>query len=215
MRIKLLLFFLLSYSYLYPQRNFIDIRPKALNIGVYDAKKVVRNTDKALYGQEAENAFWKLVEKNDTLKKKWMFEIPDADGNISYSTEYEILTYYPDLGIVIHTGGHGYTGIDDINMEKDICGDPKTYAYSPSGRYRISGLYDDGMRYFLEENIDGNYQCLDLIFYGEFVSGFYWYDDETIHYLKERTRYTKEGEEIKYWVGYSTKFYRKKNDRSD
>lgn len=209
MRIKLLLIFISSSLYLYPQRDLIDIRPKALDVGLYDATKVVKNNYKVFHGEEAEREFWELVEKDETLRKKWMFESIHEGGTISYMTEYEILTYYPDLGVVIHTGGHGYTGIDDIDKGKYLCGDPQTYAYSPSGKYRISGLDNDGMRYFLEEKIGGEYQCLDMIFYHESVSGFYWVDDETIHYLKERLRYTEEGKEIKYWVGYSTKFYHK------
>ena len=37
---------------------------------------------------------------------------------------------------------------------------------------------------------------------GRNMSGVYWVDDETIHYLKEK----KNLDDTKYWIGYSTKF---------
>lgn len=169
--------------------------PKALNVGEYKYNKIKRNTYKVLEGQEA----YKAVEKRISNDK----ELQDMVGG--YLEEQEIYCYYPEEDValfndpvmtvaLLHMGnGSGY-------------GDPKSYLYSPSKRYRFSTLDADGYKFFLEEKINDKYELCESVRLGGVPDSYYWEDENTLHFLVERERYD-EGTRTytKYWIGYSTK----------
>lgn len=187
----------------FSQQKDYAIHSKALGIGIYDAKKRVKNNYKVFYAEEAEREFEKVLQTDNKLRKLFISEISDENGNILYIREREIYEYYPELGIIIEGGGHGYISAFDIIKKKEVYGNPSTYAYSPSRKYRFSGLNKDGMHYYLEEKINEEYVLIGNIYFDGIVDGFYWIDDETIYYLKEKIK----ANGSKYWIAYSGQFY--------
>jgi len=162
------------------------VESKLLDTGVYNPEKVAKNSFKVFLDEEADQEFDKILSKDPELRKLYVSDVIDGEGPITSIREQEIYKYYPELGIILETGGHGYPSAFDIKNKKDVCGDPATYAYSPSGRYRLSGLDVDGMYYYLEEKVNNEYICLGRVYFDGIISGYYWVDEETIYYLDEQ-----------------------------
>lgn len=203
----LIIIFLLSISNTYARSPIVPCKIRALDVGVYDAKKVIKNSYKVYYDEEAEKEFEKVLNRDEELRKIFIEELIDDDGNPYYIREREVYEYCPELGIIVEGGGHGYISVFNLNTKKEICtGSPASIIHSPSGKYRFSELMNDGMHYYLEEKVDGEYVCLGLVFDYYYptngFSGFYWHDDKTIYYLKEARR----NDGSVYWRGYSLTF---------
>jgi len=183
----------------FTQDKRFELHPKALDIAVYNPHEVVKYSYQVLYGEDAENAVGKiLMADEDLIQRFW-----GDNDNVSMETlENEILKYYPEAGVFFYNTPVTM-GIFDIKNKRDIYGDPLTYAYSPSGRYRFSSLDDDGLHYYLEEKIDGEYRLKGTVNVEGIISGFYWVDEETIYYLRERSKY----DGSRYWVAYSSRFF--------
>lgn len=206
-KLFLLIILLLSVLNIYAQPTVVPAKIRALDVGVYDAKKVVKSGYKVYYDEEAEKEFEKVLAADKELNKLFIQELVDNDGNTYYVRERQVYEYCPELGIIVEGGGHGYVSVFDLNTKKEICaGSPASIIYSPSGKYRFSGLMNDGMHYYLEEKVDGEYVCLGLAFpyhwANNAVSGFYWHDDKAIYCLKEARR----NDDSIYWKGYSITF---------
>lgn len=179
------------------------IDSQVLDSKLYDSQKVANNSLKVFYGEEADKEFDKLLLKDKELRKLYIVEQKDDKGNISFFREQEIYKYYPILGIILETGGHGYTGAFDIKNKKYICGDPATYAYSPSHKYRLSSLDVDGAYYYLEEKKNKEFICLGRVYFDGNISGYYWVDEKTIHYLLEGEKEDRS----KQWIAYSGRWF--------
>lgn len=197
MKLKFLLLFLilLNISSSYSQEEELNVRIKALDIGEYQYSKVKKNTIKALYGAEALKALEKRIEGNQKLS--------DFIGGTML--EQDIVSYYPQEDIVLFECPVRSIRVFDLKNISDSYGDPATYAYSPSGKYRFSTLEADGIHYYLEEKINEKYVYLGRVFppyLTEKLSGFYWHDDKTLHYLKECNK----TDGSTYWRAYSVKF---------
>lgn len=191
-----LLFVLLNCAYICSQEKCCyDINTKALDVGVYDYSKVKKSKLKVLYGEEARKALAKRIEENQ--------ELIDFVGG--WLEEQEIISYYPQEDVVLFVDPAITVGVFNLKKIKEGGGDPGSYIYSPSGKYRFSTLDADGMHYYLERKINGEYRLCKGISIRGTEGSFYWKDDDTIHYLQERNRYTDADEPIKYWIGYAAK----------
>jgi len=188
------------------QERKMQIRPRALDIGVYDYSKVKKNSYKIYYEEEADQKFDELLMQSEKLKKSGIFGeyIKQENDSVIFFMEEEAYEYCPELNYVMKTGGHGFVSAYDLNSLEELFVNPSTYVYSPSGKYRFGTYEYDGVRYYLEVK-EGTSYIPYLIAYGlkGDMIGVYWIDDETIHYLKE----IENGDGSTYYIGYSTKFY--------
>jgi hypothetical protein len=202
--ISLSLFFCLS-TYAYSQKIAIRTSLETLEDGVYQHKKATKKSYKTFYNEDAEQKLWKILMMNDELKETLgVFESTDSVGNKVLMRENEAFEYCPKLGYIIYTGGHGYILVYDLKNKKELCSNPSTYAYSPSKKYRFGSLQDDGVKYFLEEKVEGEYICYNIYFPNQ-IYGIYWADDETLYFLCEETN----DDGSKHQVAYSAKFLKK------
>lgn len=167
---------------------------KALDIGMYDYKKLKKSKLKVLIGEEARKAVEKRIEGNEALI--------DLVGG--YLLEQDIISYYPEVDVALFENPVISVSVFDLKNIKESYGDPATYIYSPSGKYRFSYLDADGMKFYLERKVNGEYQLCEGPMIGGSANSFYWESDDVICYLREKTRYNKKGEEITYWIGYAT-----------
>lgn len=190
------------------EEQVYELRPKALEVGEYDFSKFKKHYTRVLYGEEADKAFRERI-KGDKEAMNYFLGIPSPpDPEIDYATEIEseVFAYYPDDDIVfINTPVCLWAA--DIRNRRDGT-DPTTYAYSPSGKYRFSYFVGDAnAEYFLEEKIGdtfflkGKVHILGNVF--ATYCNFYWVDEETVYFLKEKLR--EDG--TRYWLGYYSKFY--------
>ncbi|MBB4034841.1 hypothetical protein GGR21_000728 [Dysgonomonas hofstadii] len=206
-KILLLMLIMCSVSQIYAQEKQLQIRPKALDIGVYDYSKVKRNPHKVYYEQEAEQKFSELLMQNERLKDSGIFGeyIKLENDSTIFFREQEAYEYCPELNYVMITGGHGFVSAYDLVSLEEIFVNPSSYVYSPSKKYRFGTFEYDGVRYYIEVEEGETYVPYLLAYGGKGeMSGIYWIDDETICYLKE---YEK-ADGSKYHIGYSTKFYK-------
>lgn len=190
----------------YAQEKRYGISPKALDVGVYDYSKVKKNPYKIYYDEEAEKKFSEVLMSDARLRSLDAFGeyIRQEDGSTVYFREQEAYEYCPELEYVMITGGHGYVSAYDLKTLEEIFVNPSSYVYSPSGKYRFGTFEYDGMKYYIEVKEGNKYTPYLICYMGAgFMSGVYWVDDETIHYLSEKER----TDGSKYWIGYSTKFY--------
>lgn len=184
------------------QERRYDINPKALNAGVYDPGKVKKNPYKVYYGGKADEKFDKLLRSDARLRNFSPFGeyIKRDDGSTVYFREQEAYEYCPELGYVMITGVHGYVSAYDLKTLEEIFVNPSSYVYSPSGKYRFGTFDYDGMKYYIEVREGDKYTPYLLCYtYRGFMSGVYWVDDQTIHYLSEQER----SDGTKYQDGYS------------
>lgn len=204
----------INTCYIFSQNVHYTMRPKALDIGVYDYSKVKKNSYKIYYEQEAEKKFIELLMQSERLKNSGIFGsyIKDENDSTIFFMEEEAYEYCPELDYVMKTGGHGYVSAYDLTSLEEIFVNPSTYVYSPSGKYRFGTFEYDGVRYYIEVK-EGDKYIPYLLFYGlkGDISGVYWADDETIHYLKEKLK----PDESKYWIAYSSKFYPVENKETE
>lgn len=193
-------------SQLHAQEKQYCIRPKVLAVGVYDYGKVKKNPYQIYYDEEADEKFGELLLKDEKLRSSNTFGvyIDQENGPPVYFREESASEYCPELNYVIITGGHGYVSVYDLKTLEEISVNPSSYVYSPSGKYRFGTLKNDGIHYYIEVKENGKYVPY-FLFYGSErnMSGVYWHDDETIHFLKAKER----GDGSTYWIGYSTGFY--------
>lgn len=198
------------FSTLHAQEKQYQIRPKALDVGVYDYSKVKKNQYKVYYDDEAEKEFEERLMLDERLKSVNAFGeyIKRDDGSTIYFREQEACEYCPELEYVIITGGHGFISAYDLRTLEAIFVNPSSYVYSPSGKYRFGTFQYDGREYYIEVK-EGDKYIPYLLFYGNEgdMSGVYWVDDETIHYLSKKER----ADGSIYQIGYSTKFYEVNN----
>ncbi|NDV60424.1 hypothetical protein [Bacteroides sp. 519] len=191
---------------LYTQEKQYRIRPKALDVGVYDYSKVIKKPFKVYYDEEADKLFEQLLMADERLKNFDQFGeyIKQEDGTTVYFREQWAYEYCPELDYVMITGGHGYPSAYNLTTLEEIFVNPSSYVYSPSGKYRFGTFHFDGVEYYIEVKEGDKYIPYNLFNMGEgYMTGVYWVDDETIHFLKEIQR----DDDSKYWIGYSTKFY--------
>jgi len=182
------------------------MRPKALDVGVYDYSKVKKNSYKIYYEEEADQKFNEILMQSEKLKNSGIFGtyIKQDNDSIIFFMEEEAYEYCPELNYVMKTGGHGFVSAYDLISLEEIFVNPSTYVYSPSKQYRFGTFEYDGMQYYIEVK-EGAIYVPYLLFYGlkGDISGVYWTDEETICYLRERTK----SDGTKYWVAYSGRFY--------
>lgn len=194
---KIFILFLLHFgvvSLFSQEKCCYKINTKALDIGVYDYKKLKKSKFKMLTGEEARKAVEKRIEGNQTL----------IDFVGGYLLEQEIISYYPEVDVALFNDPVISVSVFDLKSIKECYGDPATYVYSPSGKYRFSYLDADGMKFYLERKINGEYQLCEGPMIGGSANSFYWESDDVICYLREKKRNNKKGEEIIYWIGYKT-----------
>ncbi|MCC8019985.1 MAG: hypothetical protein LIO85_09485 [Rikenellaceae bacterium] len=199
---RLLLFFSLFFSagQVFGQNYDFIVRGRALDAGVFDFDRIRREPLRVFYDDEADRQFEKLLERDPELRSIFV-------GESNALRESEAREYYPDHGVVLLTGGHGFISAYDVNLKKDVCGSPQFTFYSPSERYRLTGLLFDGIiEYCLEEKVDGKYHCLGSVHFVNHGSPrqCYWVDDETIRYLRE----IKRSDDTRYWIGYEGRIER-------
>lgn len=184
-RIISLCFFLLLTGNIYSQEIYFEISDKPLAAEVYKNKKTAKKSYKTFYNEEAEQEMMKVVAKDSELKELLgVYETADSLGNKILTRENEAFEYCPKLGYIIETGGHGFISVYDLKNKKRICSNPITYIYSPSKKYRLGSLDDDGIKFFVEEKVGDQYICHNIFFPGN-ISSIYWVDDETLYFLKE------------------------------
>lgn len=202
----LFMLILCCVSYSQAQHKPFKWHTRALDAGVYDGRKVKKNRHKIYYDKQADDRFMKDMRRSKSLQQSGVFgEALMSMDSIDHYRENEVIEYCPKLGYVLMTGGHGYILGYDLNERESLYVNPSTYVCSPSGYYRFGTFEEDGMRYYLEvREADGEYATYQLCHgqTGE-VSGVYWDDDNTLHYLV-RERNESNGKE--HWVGYSTTF---------
>lgn len=166
---------------------------KVLDVGVYDYGKVKKSIIKELHGEEARKALAERIKGNQEL-------ISFIGG---YLEEQDIIAYYPSEDIAIFECPARGAGVHDLKKLADGFGEPKTYVYSPSKRFRFSSFQADGLHFYLEEKVNGKYQLCECPITGT-ENSFYWEDDNTICYLKDNFRYVDD-QKVEYWIGYRTK----------
>lgn len=170
-----------------------SVKIKALEVGCYDYSKPKKRKFKVFYDKEAES---KLIErfKRDKVLAEYL------SGTLN---EFDVIAYYPTENVALIECPVRSVGVFNLKKMTDGYGDPATYLYSPSGKYRFSSLNADGVFYFIEEKIDNEYlflgQISDLSIYENRLSGFYWNDDNTLYYLKECAM----DDGTAFWKGYS------------
>lgn len=178
---------------IYSQDKVFKLKIRDLHTDIYDYSKPKKNVLKVFYGNEALDSLEIRVGKNAALKNfigGWM-------------EEQDIISYYPSVDIALFEDPATSVSVFDLKNMKDACGDPTTYAYSPSGKYRVSSLNADGVHHYLEEKIDGIYQRSQKLEIDAIIYSFYWKNYNTVYYLQERRRYIDNETEIKYEVAYS------------
>lgn len=192
---------------LFAQESQIQMKPKALDAGVYDYGKVKKKSYKIYYDEEADVKFREALMQSERLKNSGIFGeyIAQDDGSTIFFMEEEAYEYCPELSYVMKTGGHGYVSAYNLETLEELFVNPSTYVYSPSKKYRFGTFEYDGMRFYLEIKEEGKYVPY-LIFYGTKgdMKGVYWVDDEAIHYLQDKEK----PDGSVYQIGYSTKFYK-------
>ena len=204
-RTAVLLSVLLSllFSALHAQRTkCLRITKKALDIGVYDYGKVKKSPYKVYYGKQAEDKFTEVLMKSERLMNSGKFgqyRTPDdfvTDDVVAYE-------YCPELNYVMTTGGHGYAFAYDLETLEEIFVNPSTFVYSPSGCYRF-GTFDveAGTEIYLEVKQGDKWVSHLRGVSPTMIEGVYWFDDQTIHYLKKK----ESPSGTSYWIGYSMKF---------
>ncbi len=208
MKTKFLFLFILCCTLrVSAQEKQLQIKPKALDIGVYDYSKVKKNPYKIYRDREADVKFTEMLMQNEKLKNSGLFGqyIKQDNDSIVFFMEEEAYEYCPELNYVMKTGGHGFVSAYDLATLEEIFVNPSSYVYSPSGNYRFGTFEYDGMKYYLEVK-EGDKYVPYLLFYGVrgSMEGVYWVDDETIHDLKEMEK----PDGSKYQIGYSAKFYK-------
>lgn len=199
---------------LHAQEKQYEIRRKVLDVGVYDYSKVQKKkTYKIYYEAEAEEKFSKLLMSDDRLRSTNAFGqyMDQEDGSTVFLRELDAEEYCPELNYVQLIGGHGYISIYDLETLEEIYTNPSTHVYSPSGKYRFGTFEFDGMSFFIEIKQGGKYvpYLLAKSANKDFISGVYWHDDETMHYLMEK----KGADDSIYWIGYSAKLYKVGNNK--
>lgn len=207
----LICFVMHSVSTVAQEEQEYELRLRALEVGEYDFSKYKKHYTRVLYGEEANEAFKKRI-MGDKEAMNYFLGIPSLpDPEIDYATEIEseVFAYFPDDDIVfINTPVCLWAA--DIKNRRDGT-DPTTYAYSPSGKYRFSYFVGDGdTEYFLEEKVGDAFYLKSKVYilgnaYASYCN-FYWVDEETVYFLKEKLR--EDG--AKYWLGYYSKFYLRK-----
>lgn len=198
-------------SQMLAQDKQYQIRSKALDIGVYDYSKVKKKLYKIYYEEEAEEKFSELLMVDERLLNSGIFGeyITFENDSIEFFREQEAYEYCPELAYVMITGGHGYVSAYDLNTLEQIFVNPSSYIYSPSRKYRFGTFEFDGIHYYLEVKENNKYIPYFLFSGSEGdMTGVYWIDDETIHYLKEKKRQ----DDSIYWIGYSAKFHKIDNN---
>ena len=193
----------LLFSALHAQRTkCLRITKKALDIGVYDYGKVKKSPYKVYYGKQAEDKFTEVLMKSERLMNSGKFgqyRTPDdfvTDDVVAYE-------YCPELNYVMTTGGHGYAFAYDLETLEEIFVNPSTFVYSPSGCYRF-GTFDveAGTEIYLEVKQGDKWVSHLRGVCPTMIEGVYWFDDQTIHYLKKK----ESPSGTSYWIGYSMKF---------
>lgn len=206
-RLTIIILILVAYTtcQLHAQEKQYYIEPSVLDFGVYDYDKIEKNSYRIYYDKEADEKFYELVMSDERLRgfNEFGEYIEQEDGTMIFFREQWAYEYCPELKYVMITGGHGYVSAYDLITLQEIFVNPSSYVYSPSGKYRFGTFEYDGVRYYIEVKEDGKYIpyfiCREDV---GTISGVYWVDDETIHYLKEKKR-----DNSIFWIGYSTKFH--------
>lgn len=196
------------------QEKRYGIYPRALDIGVYDYSKAKKCPYKIYYNENAEGKFNERLMSDERLRSVADFGeyITQEDGSTIYFREQEAYEYCPKLEYVMITGGHGFVSAYDLRTLEEIFVNPSSYVYSPSGKYRFGTFEYDGMSYYIEVKEGDKYTPYFICHNSTgFMTGVYWADDETIHYLSEKER----ADGSKYSIGYSTKFYEMVTDYLD
>lgn len=198
---------LISSTDVQTQEKQYKIYRKALDVGAYDYNKVKKkkNSYKIYYDQEAEEKFSVLLMSDERLRSVNTFGeyIRQEDGSTVFFRELEAIEYCPELNYVLLTGGHGYVFIYDLITLKEIYTNPSTHIYSPTEKYRFGTFLYEGVNFYIEIKEGKNYVPY-LLAWAEsedYITGIYWHDDKTMHYLKEK----KSADGSKYWIGYSAK----------
>jgi hypothetical protein len=205
--IRLALLAFLLPAALQAQEKQIQIKRKALDVGVYDYGKVKKHSYKIYYGQEADSLFTEVLMRSERLKNSEIFgQYVMQDDSLVFFREEEAYEYCPELNYVMITGGHGFVSAYNLGTLEELFVNPSTYVYSPSGKYRFGTFEYDGIKYYVEIKEDGKYVPYPFHYgrAGE-ITGVYWADDETMYYLKEKEK----PDGSKYWIGYSITFTRK------
>lgn len=206
--LSFLCFVVCAVSIIAQEEQGYELRPRALEVGKYDFSKFKKHYPRVLYGEEANKAFEKRI-MGDKEAMNYFFGIPSSpDEEIDYATrmDSEVFAYYPDDDVVFINTPVCLSAADIKNRREGS--DPTTYAYSPSGKYRFSYFVGDGARvYFLEEKVGEDFRLKGRVYLpgGEYLPfcNFYWEDEETVYFLKEKMKY----DGTKYWLGYYSKFY--------
>lgn len=181
------------------------IRPKALDAGIYDWKKGKAKPYTILDEVASFEIVKNILAKDSTQNLSNLGASRNENGEIEYELDFN---YCPEYHIAIVTTTCNVE-IYDFKTKKRLHCDPSTYVYSPSGKYRFGYFGYDECRYYLEEKINDEYEIkgyiknnISLCHYYK-VDRFYWFDDETIYFLREKER----TDGTKYQIAYSTKFY--------
>ena len=134
---------------LFAQQKQYQIRPTALDVGVYDYDKVKKSPYKVYYDEEADKKFEERLMSDERLRNFNQFGeyVEQEDGSTIYFREQEACEYCPELEYVIITGGHGYVSAYDLRTLEEIFVNPSSYVYSPSGKYRFGTFQYDGRKY--------------------------------------------------------------------
>lgn len=201
----LLLVFQGNIFQLCAQKMPFEIHRKALDVGVYDYSKAKKNSYKIYYDEEAAKKFDERLMSDERLRTVGDFGqyIEQEDGSTVYSKEQWAYEYCPELEYVLITGGHGFVSAFDLRTLEEIYTNPSTHIYSPSRKYRFGSFHYDGVRYYIEVKEGEKYVPYLLLDENEgAMTGVYWEDDETIHYLRE----VKRLDGSIYWIGYAMEF---------
>lgn len=149
-------------------------------------RKGQKSPYKVYYGKQAEDKFTEVLMKSERLMNSGKFgqyRTPDdfvTDDVVAYE-------YCPELNYVMTTGGHGYAFAYDLETLEEIFVNPSTFVYSPSGCYRF-GTFDveAGTEIYLEVKQGDKWVSHLRGVCPTMIEGVYWFDDQTIHYLKKR-----------------------------
>ncbi|MCC8019986.1 MAG: hypothetical protein LIO85_09490 [Rikenellaceae bacterium] len=163
-RMLLFFFILLGAGHVFGQNAGIIIGGRVYDTGVFDFDRIRREPLQVFYDDEADREFEKLLRRDSELSAVFVERWEEGpDGEIRSLREQEAYEYYPDHGVVLLTGGHGYISAYDVNLKKYVCGSPQYTFYSSEERFRLTGLLFDGfIDCCLEERVDGEYVCLGI-----------------------------------------------------
>lgn len=200
--ILILQVFLLASSLAFAQEpRYLYVHGKALTPQEYDKSKLMKAQYLRLDQDEMFKAFGDSMESIVLEGYKYLYKMTYRNGTQEVFDAYEtgIVGYYPELGLLVLRN----CNCDYVKSVEDgeyiyYRGDPQYDTFSPSGKYMLTCILEDGVAYYtLFEKEEGEYIYKgNLSFHRIWVKDIYWVSDDELRFL---------GRKGEYWIPYSGK----------